>query len=113
MLTTSTLYVRVTCRPSGTADKTAPIGYEADRTPIPMPASSVHVYFPDGCPDEAPVGWPDGQEPYDGPHYVTVCPACRPRWEDDHVVSDPTSTPPSDPPATPTGGVPPTANPAG
>jgi len=111
--TASTLYVQVTLRPSDTGDPAAPVGYTADGTPITAPAPSVHRFFPDGCPDEAPVDWSDDQEPYEGPHYLTVCPGCRPMWEDDHLVSDPTPAPPSASPVTPTGGPLPTANPAG
>ncbi|MBL7491173.1 hypothetical protein I6A60_38610 [Frankia sp. AgB1.9] len=45
-------------------------------------------YFPGGCPDDEPDGWP-GPLDYDGPHSLTVCPACVASWLDDHLVGYP------------------------
>ncbi len=67
-----------------------------DATDYPDPklhAAEVGPYFPDGCPDQAPAGWPHDQRPYDGPHSTTVCPACIASWRTDYLVSDPVQVP--------------------
>ncbi|WP_239406064.1 hypothetical protein [Frankia sp. Cj3] len=56
-------------------------------------ASDVAPYFPGGCPDTAPTGWPRDQQPYDDPHSTTVCPTCIGSWRTDHLVSDPVRVP--------------------
>jgi hypothetical protein len=60
-------------------------------------ASEVGPYFPDGCPELAPAGWPHDQRPYDAPHTTTVCPGCLDSWRADHLVSDPVQVPPGTP----------------
>ncbi|CUU60880.1 hypothetical protein Ga0074812_14924 [Parafrankia irregularis] len=50
-------------------------------------------YFPGGCPDTAPDGWPHGTVDYGAPHAITVCPRCVESWRVDHRVSQPFPVP--------------------
>ncbi|KPM50287.1 hypothetical protein ACG83_41145 [Frankia sp. R43] len=59
-------------------------------------AASVVVFFPGGCPDTAPEGWPDEVD-FDTPHATTICPDCLESWRDDHLVSAPVAVPPGTP----------------
>ncbi len=55
-------------------------------------AAQVTPYFPDGCPETAPPGWPT-DTPYERPHLETICPACIQSWRSDFFVSDPVHVP--------------------
>jgi len=52
------------------------------------PAAQVTPYFPAGCPETAPPGWPADDDNM-VPHLGTVCPVCIDSWRRDQRVSDP------------------------
>ncbi|WP_026311565.1 hypothetical protein [Parafrankia elaeagni] len=56
-------------------------------------AADLVPYFPGGCPDEAPEGWPLDTVDYEAPHASTICPGCVESWRADHLVSQPRTVP--------------------
>ncbi|CUU60885.1 hypothetical protein Ga0074812_14929 [Parafrankia irregularis] len=56
-------------------------------------AACVVAFFPGGCPDSAPEGWPHDTVDYEDPHATTICPGCLDSWREDHLVSAPVTVP--------------------